>query len=78
MEGYITQQDSNVSQANKTELHPAQTGRFIEGLVSGVLELPFIDIRSCLKDFTTVSADLIIAIDDFNKKNFEGIRQGLG
>lgn len=51
--------------------------RFVEGFLYGVVQQEFHNLDACIADVEAIAQDVEIAVTDFKKENFDGIKAGL-
>lgn len=58
-------------------LQALDVAKFMEGFLYGVVQQEFHNLDSCIADVQTIAQDVEIAVADFKKENFDGIKAGL-
>lgn len=52
-------------------------GKFVEGLLYGILEEQYDNIDQCIQDVSIIANDVEAAVSDFEKETFTGVKDGL-
>ena len=59
------------------KLSANDVAKFIEGLLYGILTEEFKDLEKCFVESESFENDIVTAVKDFEKKTFDGVKDGL-
>lgn len=59
------------------QLQLVDVASFVEGFLYGIMQQEFHNLDSCIGDVDHIAQDVEIAVTDFKKENFDGIKAGL-
>lgn len=60
-----------------SQLALVDVGRFVEGFLYGVIQQEFHNLDACITEVETIAQDVEVAVQDFKKETFDGIKAGL-
>lgn len=67
----------NYKNQQPAKLELVDVAKFVEGLIYGIVKQESQGLDTCISDVETIGSDVAIAVGDFEKETFDGVKAGL-